>query len=172
MEEKSWCFPGDICDFMEAQNSKEPRRRATAPTGREMRRSALARAACLITQSVRCGAEEMRGVVRCAFIFRCYIRSFCGKSAKATPTRAQCVNVQTRGSAAASCLRAEGAVHDVRPCASFGRNRRTGFILGCVGFVHFHWAVQDSFAFHRRYRIRSVFHGGTGFVFQKSGNCS
>ena len=65
MEEKSWCFPGDICDFMEAQNSKEPRRRATAPTGREMRRSALARTACLITQSVRCGAEEMRGVVRC-----------------------------------------------------------------------------------------------------------
>ena len=69
MEEKSWCFPGDICDFMEAQNSKEPRRRATAPTGREMRRSALARTACLITQSVRCGAEEMRGVVRCVFIF-------------------------------------------------------------------------------------------------------
>ena len=124
MEEKSWCFPGDICDFMEAQNSKEPRRRATAPTGREMRRSALARTACLITQSVRCGAEEMRGVVRCVFIFRCYIRSFCAKSAKATPTRAQCVNVQTRGSAAASCLRAEGAVHDVRPCASCGRRRK------------------------------------------------
>ena len=114
MEEKSWCFPGDICDFMEAQNSKEPRRRATrdsAPTGREMRRSALARTACLITQSVRCGAEEMRemrGVVRCVFIFRCYIRSFSAKSAKATPTRTQCVNVQTPGQPPPLALEREG----------------------------------------------------------------
>ena len=47
MEEKSWCFLGDICDFMEAQNSKEykyskgkckwrkePRQRTAARPGR------------------------------------------------------------------------------------------------------------------------------------------
>ena len=54
-----------------------------------------------------------------------------------------------------------------RRAASALRPVPPGFILGCVGFVHFHWAVQDPFAFHRRYRKRSLFHGDTGSVSQK-----